>query len=97
MRYLLVVPDIQERHSSTFVDLACCIHWLQIIVFTSWSTLSSVDPFVIRGAQSTNPLINVCLGDVAMETLFTARQCSINGSEMILVPGCVVKKEGIHS
>lgn len=94
---LLAFPHRQDRHSFSFVDLACCLHWPQLIVFTSWSTLGSEDPFVIRGAQSTNPLINVCLGDVAMEMLFTARRCSINGSEMILAPGLCMVKEGIHS
>lgn len=33
-----------------------------------------------------NPLINVCLGDVSMETVFTALQCSKNGSKVITVP-----------
>lgn len=33
-----------------------------------------------------NPLINVCLGDVSMETVFTAPQCSKNGSKVITVP-----------
>lgn len=33
-----------------------------------------------------NPLINVCLGDVSMETVFTATQCSKNGSKVITVP-----------
>lgn len=34
-----------------------------------------------------NPLINVCLPDVSMETVFTAPQCSKNGSKVIRVPG----------
>lgn len=34
-----------------------------------------------------NPLINVCLADVSMETVFTAPQCSKNGSKVIRVPG----------
>lgn len=34
-----------------------------------------------------NPLINVCLADVSMETVFTAPQCAKNGSKVIGVPG----------
>lgn len=34
-----------------------------------------------------NPLINVCLADVSMETVFTAPQCSKNGSKVIRAPG----------
>lgn len=34
-----------------------------------------------------NPLINVCLADVSMETVFTAPECSKNGSKVITVPG----------
>lgn len=33
-----------------------------------------------------NPLINVCLGNVSMETVFTAPQCSKNGSILITAP-----------
>lgn len=33
-----------------------------------------------------NPLINVCLGDVSMETVFTAPRCAKNGSKVITAP-----------
>ena len=77
-----------QTDSSAYVDpsfapriLAAfnCVHQLkpsQLLRFHSSSEKYSCS----------NPLINVCLADVSMETVFTAPRFSKNGSKVITVP-----------